>query len=134
MDNNLELQQQLAVQKAQEMFMSEAMNSCPGKTIIGAGAGFGLGALMGLFLSSSDNVLDDKFLRLTASEQAKITAKQVGAKALSTAKTFGVLSAVFSSTECITEAIRAKDDHYNALISGCITGAIISRSGIFFTL
>jgi hypothetical protein len=124
-----EIQQQLMQQKAQEMFMTELMNSCPAKTVLGGGAGFALGALFGLFMSSADNALDDKFLRLTAKEQAKITARQVGQKALSTAKTFGVLSAVFATTECITESIRAKEDQYNGIIAGCVTGAILSRSG-----
>jgi hypothetical protein len=124
-------QQAIMAQKQQEMFMMDLMNSCPAKTAMGAGAGFALGGLFGLFMSSADNALDDKFLRLTASEQAKITARQVGQKALSTAKTFGVLSAVFATTECVTESIRAKEDHYNGIIAGCVTGAILSRNGIF---
>jgi hypothetical protein len=86
-------------------------------------------ALFGMFMSSADTALDDKFLRLSVREQATITAKDIGRKALSSAKTFGVLSAVFVSTECITESIRGKDDMYNGVISGCVTGAILSRSG-----
>ena len=86
-------------------------------------------------MSSADNALDDKFLRLTVKEQTVITAKDMARKSLSTAKTFGVLSAIFVSTECITESIRGKDDAYNGVISGCITGAILSRSGTFhFTI
>lgn len=106
-----------------------------------------MGALFGLFMSSADNALDDKFLRLTVKEQATITFKEMMKKSYGTAKvgqsaanltgtaqrqlmqTFGVLSAVFVSTECITESIRGKEDRYNALISGCVTGAILSRSG-----
>lgn len=79
-------------------------------------------------MSSADTALDDKFLRLTVKEQATITFKEMSKKALGSAKTFGVLSAVFVSTECITESIRGKEDSYNALISGCVTGAIVSRS------
>lgn len=114
--------------KNQQMIMTEWMSSCPVKAAMGAGAGFALGGLFGLFMSSADNALDDKFLRMTAKEQAKITLQQVGSKMMSSAKTFGVLSAVFVSTECVTESIRGKEDSYNALISGCATGAILSRN------
>ena len=80
-------------------------------------------------MSSADTALDDKFLRLSVKEQTVITAKDIARKSLSSAKTFGVLSAIFVSTECITESIRGKEDAYNGIISGCITGAILSRSG-----
>jgi hypothetical protein len=81
-------------------------------------------------MSSADNALDDKFLRLSIREQTAITFKDMMKKSYGTAKTFGVLSAVFVSTECITESIRGKEDKYNGVISGCVTGAIVSRTGI----
>ena len=123
-ENEQELQM---MQKVQEFQMQEIMTSCPAKFVIGSVGGFGLGGLFGLFMSSADNAMDDKFLKMSAKEQAKITLKQIGQKAWSSAKTFGVLSAVFVSSECITETIRGKDDHYNSLISGCATGAILAR-------
>ncbi|KAJ3365929.1 Mitochondrial import inner membrane translocase subunit tim22 [Kappamyces sp. JEL0680] len=88
-----------------------------------------MGGLFGLFMSSADNALDDKFLRLTVKEQTVITFKDMMRKSYGTAKTFGVLSAIFVSTECITESIRGKEDKYNGIISGCVTGAILSRGG-----
>jgi hypothetical protein len=128
MDQYEEEQQRIINAKMQHE-MTELMGSCPVKTVIGVGAGAGLGLVFGLFMSSTENSMDEKFLKLSAKEQAKITLKQVGQKSMSSAKAFAAFSGVFVSSECITEAIRGKDDSYNALIAGCATGSILAHKG-----
>ncbi|KAJ3256842.1 Mitochondrial import inner membrane translocase subunit tim22 [Boothiomyces macroporosus] len=122
-------QEEMMQLKAMKFAQQELMNSCPAKTLIGAAMGFAMGGLFGLFMSSADNALDDKFLRLSVREQTAITFKEMGAKAMSSAKSFGVLTAIFVSSECAIETIRGKDDQYNQLLSGCFTGAFLSRTG-----
>ena len=85
-------------------------------------------------MASGAGNMDDKFLRLSAREQAVITFKELRQKSFASAKTFAALSAVFVSTECVTESIRGKEDRYNGLISGCVTGAVLSRSGIYLNV
>jgi hypothetical protein len=92
--------------------------------------GAALGAVFGLFMSSTETSMDERFLKMSAKEQTKITLRQIGSKALSTSKAFATFSGVFVSAECITEAIRGKDDHYNSVIAGCSTGAILAHKGI----
>ncbi|KAK6089963.1 hypothetical protein P3W45_001009 [Vairimorpha bombi] len=37
------------------------------------------------------------------------------------------ICAVYSATETVLETVRDKDDHYNGLISGAVTGALCSK-------
>ena len=130
MDENSPSPEELAMQKAQQFAMSELFSSCPAKTILGVGAGFGMGAAFGLiFGANTFNNHDEKFLNSSFRNQARVTFKQMGQGMLSSGKTFASLSAVFVATECATESIRGKEDMYNGLISGCVTGAVLSRSG-----
>ena len=135
---------ELAMQKAQQFAMVSLEADAVGingflssKNCVGNSSwvwnGYGFiaykGGLFGLFMASGAGNMDDKFLRLSAKEQAVITFKELRHKSFTSAKTFAFLSAVFVSTECVTESIRGKEDRYNGLISGCVTGAVLSRSG-----
>ncbi|KAI8897715.1 mitochondrial inner membrane translocase subunit Tim17/Tim22/Tim23/peroxisomal protein PMP24 [Globomyces pollinis-pini] len=116
-------------QKVNQFMFQELITSCPAKATLAVGGGFVLGGVFGLFMSSADTALDDKFLRLTVKEQTKITLKQMGERSLSTAKNFATVGGLIMGTECIVESIRAKDDIYNRIGSGCIAGAVLARHG-----
>ncbi|KAF2021100.1 mitochondrial import inner membrane translocase, subunit Tim17/22 [Aaosphaeria arxii CBS 175.79] len=45
----------------------------------------------------------------------------------SSGRNFAIVGAVFSGTECAIEGLRAKNDLYNGVAGGCITGGILAR-------
>ena len=44
---------------------------------------------------------------------------------------FGVWGGLFSTFECSLVAIRRKEDPWNAITSGALTGAVLSARGVF---
>lgn len=114
----------------QQAYMIKTINglseSCAFKTVLSGGAGFGLGALFGLFMSSlsmesTDSSIYDKPFK----EQMKIGFRDMGKKSFSTAKNFALVGSIFAGSECCIEAFRAKNDLYNSASAGCFTGAVL---------
>ncbi|KAI8826797.1 mitochondrial import inner membrane translocase subunit tim22 [Fimicolochytrium jonesii] len=103
------------------------MESCPAKVVLSGGAGFALGGAFGMFMSSVDwGMNTEEFQKLSTREQLKLTAKDMGAKSFSSAKNFAVVGAVFAGTECVIEGYRAKNDIWNGVSAGCITGGVLA--------
>ena len=50
----------------------------------------------------------------------------MGRASYSSAKNFGMVGAIFSGTECCIEGFRAKNDLYNGVAAGCITGGVLA--------
>lgn len=49
---------------------------------------------------------------------------------LSSGRNFGLVGAIFSGTECCIEGFRAKNDLYNGVAAGCLTGgALAAKAG-----
>ncbi|KAF2647822.1 mitochondrial import inner membrane translocase, subunit Tim17/22 [Lophiostoma macrostomum CBS 122681] len=44
-------------------------------------------------------------------------------------RNFAVVGSVFSGTECAIEGLRAKNDLWNGVAGGCITGGVLARKG-----
>jgi len=59
-------------------------------------------------------------------EQLKIGLKDMGKASYSSAKNFGMIGAIYSGTECTIEAFRAKNDIYNGVSAGCLTGGALA--------
>lgn len=100
--------------------------SCAFKTVLSGGAGFGLGALFGLFMSSLQiETTDAKIYDLPFKEQMRVGFRDMGKKSYSTAKNFAIVGSIFAGSECCIEAYRAKNDLYNSASAGCFTGAVL---------
>src|SRR4051812_32350718 len=62
-------------------------------------------------------------------EQLRLGLKDMGKTSLSSAKNFGTIGMLFAGTECGIEGLRAKNDLYNGVAAGCITGGVLARNG-----
>lgn len=119
--------------------MQMAMESCPVKSVIAGGMGFGLGGMFGLFMSAMrydtplsagmpGGVGTTGFTHLSTREQLKLGFKDMGRSAWGSAKNFGYIGAIFSGTECAIEGFRAKSDIKNGVAAGCLTGGWLAKS------
>ena len=115
--------------------MSAVMESCPGKMVMSGVMGFALGGAFGLFMSSmrydtplsttlpgTSTVIADLPIR----QQLKHGLKDMGKASLSSAKNFGMIGTMFTGTECAIEGLRAKNDLWNGVAGGCITGGVLA--------
>lgn len=114
------------------------MTSCPGKSAISAVTGFALGGVFGLFMASmaydtplhtpvptDATGLPNKVKDITdlpLRQQVKIQFADMGKRAYSSAKNFGYIGMIYSGVECCVESLRAKNDIYNGVAAGCLTG------------
>lgn len=119
--------------------MQAGMESCPAKTAISGTMGFALGGVFGLFMASMSydtplgggpgsgpNGISSMPLR----QQLKVGFRDMGTRSWSSAKNFGIIGAIFAGTECCIEGFRAKNDLYNGVAAGCITGgALAAQAG-----
>ncbi|CAG8448309.1 21415_t:CDS:2 [Dentiscutata erythropus] len=109
------------------IYMQMVQDSCIFKTALSGVLGFGLGGLFGMFFSSFDMTpVDPAIYEQPMKQQLKATAKDMAKRTYSTAKNFAIVGAIFSGTECIIEGYRAKNDIYNGVAAGCITGAVLA--------
>ncbi|CCD25661.1 mitochondrial import inner membrane translocase subunit TIM22 NDAI_0F03430 [Naumovozyma dairenensis CBS 421] len=134
------LTQEQQAERSAEL-MVDFMTSCPGKTIISGVTGFALGGIMGLFLSSmaydtplhtpspttsiagiNGQAMVKQFADLPMKQQIRLQFSDMGKKSYSSAKNFGYIGMIYSGVECTVESIRAKNDIFNGLTAGCLTG------------
>ncbi|KAJ3276144.1 Mitochondrial import inner membrane translocase subunit tim22 [Borealophlyctis nickersoniae] len=115
----------------EQVMMQGIMESCPAKVVMSGAAGFALGGTFGMFMSSVDwGANTEEFRNMKTKDQIKVTLKDMGSKSYSSAKNFMVVGAIFSGTECLIETYRAKNDIWNGVSAGCLTGgALAARAG-----
>ncbi|XP_008782373.1 mitochondrial import inner membrane translocase subunit TIM22-4 [Phoenix dactylifera] len=111
----------------EEIRGQDIWNNCAVRSVVSGIMGGGLGLFMGLFLGALDNPLMQE--EMTAKQQFIYTAKQMGRRSFSSAKTFAVMGLIFSAAECVVEKARAKHDTTNTVVAGCVTGGAISAKG-----
>ena len=115
---------------------------------------------MGLFFGALDNPIMAE--EMTARQQIVYTAKQMGRRSISNAKTFAVMGLIFSAAECVIEKVniitflvfmnflhvlfryelgilmllqaRAKHDTTNTAVAGCVTGGALAVKGNNFSM
>jgi mitochondrial import inner membrane translocase subunit TIM22 len=107
-------------------------NSCVLKCCIGTLGGGMMGLLMGVFLGAlADTTPPVQFIggkevpQAPIREQMKVVLRSTRDKSLYWARNFAFLTGVFGATECLVEKYRAKHDVWNAVASGCATGALL---------
>ena len=92
----------------EEAMMIAVMESCPAKTVTAGVAGFGIGALFGLVLSSLDStntIPDPGKPEPTTRQQMKLVARDMATRSFSTAKNFAMVAAIYSGVECTIEGV-----------------------------
>jgi len=106
------------------------MSNCAGKAAIGLFGGAGMGLLMGVFLgamsdmSSPITVLNGKEVpQAPLREQMRTTMRATAEKSMYWSRNFAFITAVFGGSDCLVEKYRGTHDVWNAVISGCVTGA-----------
>lgn len=115
--------------------MMNFMTSCPGKSVISGVTGFALGGVLGLFMASMSydtplhvptpgnlNSAVQQISDLPMKQQIKIQFADMGKRSYSSAKNFGYIGMIYAGVECVVESVRAKNDIYNGVSAGCITG------------
>ncbi|KAF8394870.1 hypothetical protein HHK36_018807 [Tetracentron sinense] len=117
----------LRLPTVEEIRGQDIWNNCAVRSVVSGVMGGGLGLFMGLFLGALDNPLLPE--ELTAKQQFIYTAKQMGRRSFSSAKTFAVMGFIFSAAECVVEKARAKHDTTNTVVAGCVTGGALSAKG-----
>jgi import inner membrane translocase subunit TIM22 len=65
---------------------------------------------------------------LPLKQQLKHGLRDMYRSSISSGKNFAKVGALFSGTECAIEGLRAKNDLYNGVAGGCITGGILARN------
>ncbi|KAH9485508.1 Mitochondrial import inner membrane translocase subunit TIM22 [Psilocybe cubensis] len=116
--------------KRWEGYMTSAMESCPVKTVLAGGAGFGIGAFFSLM--SASFAYEDPYLRsqtqaqatLNTTQKASAIFKEMGKGMWTSGKSFGKIGALFAGIECY----RAKNDIYNSVSAGFVSGGILARN------
>ena len=66
---------------------------------------------------------------LSTKESLKLTARDMYRASKSSARSFGVIGAIYSLVECTIEKQRGKHDLSNAMGAGCITGGMLAVKG-----
>ncbi|CAI7744748.1 unnamed protein product, partial [Closterium sp. NIES-54] len=112
----------------EEMAAQEMMNHCGVRTVISGVMGGGMGVMMGLLFGALDQPLHVE--EMSTRQQLVHGFKQMAQRSWHTGKTFAVMGAIFSASECMAEKARARHDEVNTVIAGCVTGGALSaRAG-----
>lgn len=61
-------------------------------------------------------------------QQLKHGLRDIYRSSVSSGKNFAKVGAIFSGTECAIEGLRAKNDLWNGVAGGCITGGVLARN------
>mmetsp|Transcript_15332 Transcript_15332/g.27843 ORF Transcript_15332/g.27843 Transcript_15332/m.27843 type:complete len:270 (+) Transcript_15332:117-926(+) len=111
--------------------------SCGGKAAIGVIGGGAMGLVMGVFMGALTDmtppvtIIEGKEVpQAPLKEQMRTTMRATADKSLYWCRQFAFITGVFGGTECLVEKYRGKHDVWNAVVSGCVTGAAMqAKSG-----
>lgn len=130
---------QMSIQEQSEAgaeAMVNFMQSCPGKTLASGIMGFGLGGVFGFFMSSLSydtsvgSIEVQKIAQLPFKQQMKIQFTDMFRQSYASAKNFGKVGGIYTGIECCVESLRAKNDMFNSILAGALTGGVLAiRSG-----
>ncbi|KAK1215487.1 Mitochondrial import inner membrane translocase subunit tim22 [Marasmius sp. AFHP31] len=117
--------------KKMEKFMQSAQESCITKTALAGVGGLAIGAFFSLM--SASFAYEDPFLRnqtqpQRATQKASQILKDMGKGMWTSGRGFAKVGALFASIECVIESYRAKNDIYNSVSAGFLSGGILARN------
>ena len=95
------------------------LNSVSATTLPSVSAGSATATLPGTAVPLTD---------LPMRQQIKAGLRDMYRSSVSSGKNFAKVGAIFSGTECAIEGLRAKNDLYNGVAGGCLTGGILARN------
>lgn len=116
-------------QNPHQQRLQKMLESCAFKTATSGIMGIGMGGIFGLVMSSIDWSVTEEEMKMTTKQQIKHSAKQMGSRSLAMAKSFALIGAMFSGSECVVESYRGKKDAYNGIAAGCIAGGALAVKG-----
>jgi import inner membrane translocase subunit TIM22 len=104
--------------------------SCGSKAAVGVIGGGVMGMVMGVFMGALTDMTPPVTIiggrevpQAPLREQARTTLRATADKSLYWCRQFAFITGVFGGTECLVEKYRGKHDVWNAVVSGCVTGA-----------
>ena len=104
--------------------------SCGSKAAIGVIGGGVMGLLMGVFMGALTDmtppvtIIEGKEVpQAPLKEQVRTTLRATADKSMYWCRQFAFITGVFGGSECLVEKYRGRHDVWNAVVSGCITGA-----------
>ncbi|KAL3793427.1 hypothetical protein ACHAWO_012604 [Cyclotella atomus] len=104
--------------------------SCGSKAAIGVIGGGVMGLVMGVFMGALTDmtppvtIIDGKEVpQAPLKEQMRTTLRATAEKSMYWCRQFAFITGVFGGSECLVEKYRGKHDVWNAVVSGCVTGA-----------
>ncbi|GEM10542.1 mitochondrial import inner membrane translocase subunit TIM22 [Rhodotorula toruloides] len=115
-------------QMKQIRLVQEGMESPVAKAAI---SGFGIGAffsLMGSSFTIEDPLQREQYAGMNTRQKAKVIFGDMGKSMWRQGKGFGMVGALYAGTECVVEGFRAKNDIYNSIYAGLISGAVLARN------
>ncbi|BGO93744.1 RHTO0S10e04434g1_1 [Rhodotorula toruloides] len=118
-------------QMKQIRLVQEGMESPVAKAAISGAMGFGIGAffsLMGSSFTIEDPLQREQYAGMNTRQKAKVIFGDMGKSMWRQGKGFGMVGALYAGTECIVEGFRAKNDIYNSIYAGLISGAVLARN------
>ncbi|KAF2022791.1 mitochondrial import inner membrane translocase, subunit Tim17/22 [Setomelanomma holmii] len=104
---------------------SAAKPSIPASTVASTAA---TTASPGIVLNPTGGGAAIPLTDLTLRQQLRAGLRDMYRSSLSSGRNFAKVGAIFSGTECAIEGLRAKNDLYNGVAGGCITGGILARN------
>ncbi|GAA5859453.1 hypothetical protein JCM8547_006831 [Rhodosporidiobolus lusitaniae] len=128
---NEDERREIVSQMKQIRLVQDGMESPVAKAAISGAMGFALGAFFSLMGSSM--TIEDPFQRqqydgMKLQQKAKIIFTDMGKGMWRQGKGFGMVGALYAGTECVVEGFRAKNDIYNSVYAGLISGAVLARN------
>ncbi|KAF9268592.1 Tim17-domain-containing protein [Marasmius fiardii PR-910] len=118
--------------KKMERFVQSAQESCITKTALAGVGGLAIGAFFSLM--SASFAYEDPLLRaqsqagMKTTQKASQILKDMGRGMWQSGRGFGKVGALFASIECVIESYRAKNDIYNSVSAGFLSGGILARN------
>ncbi|GAA5969578.1 hypothetical protein JCM11641_008167 [Rhodosporidiobolus odoratus] len=128
---NEDERREILSQMKQIRLVQEGMESPVAKAAISGAMGFALGAFFSLMGSSF--TIEDPFQRtqydgMNTRQKAKLIFADMGKGMWRQGKGFGMVGALYAGTECVVEGFRAKNDLYNSVYAGAMSGAVLARN------